>query len=473
MSILNYFPAGLSPRPIQRDVLLAIEAGWSQHDVFCLTLPTAVGKTEIAYTIARWQESKKKQTRILCPTNLLVSQGIERYPEIRPMWKKSHYGCADTTCEGMEKGHAKDCPYKEALKKAEESSVLMTNYYVYLNQSLHAETVIFDESHQLVNLVESMANIKLYHSKYKFPLNMKTTADVVAWGQKLLKDGAEDERLEQIVDNISRVRDGSTVHYDTETNRGKKEKTLRVQGNPLTMGKFLLWPRKTVSKIVMLSATTGEQDLRALGLDNRRVFYAAAASPIPPENRPFIFQPRYNMSFAYIDKAMPLFVKCIEETMCKHPEKGLIHLPYALAERLSGLMCHPRLMFHDNKNKKEVLERFKLMPPESGAVLVASAMFEGIDLAEDQARWQIIGKVPYESLADPHIKERAARDSVWYAWTTIKRIVQGAGRIVRSPTDVGTTYIFDSNFKRLYDEDLRRKVPLFPKFFVAAIKLIR
>lgn len=473
MSILKYFPAGLTPRPLQRDILLAIEAAWGSNDVFCLTLPTAAGKTEISLCISNWVAAQKKQARILCPTNILVEQGSERYPTTPVLWKKSRYDCAETTCIGLEHGHRDDCPYRAALKKATESSVSMMNYYVYMTHSLFVDTIIIDESHQIVDMLESLSNIKLNHSKYKFPDNLRTMADVIAWSQTLLREGKEDEKLEQIIDNLSRVNDGSTVHYETECVRGKNDKILRIKGNPITMAKWLMWPHKTVKKVVLMSATTGEQDIINMGLQHRRICYLSAPSPIPVENRPFVFQPRYNMSFQYIDKAMPIMLKCIEETMSKHPEKGLIHLPYALAERLSGLTCHPRLMFHDNKNKKEVLERFKLMPRESGAVLVASAMFEGIDLAEDQARWQIIGKVPYQSLGDPHIKERADRDPTWYTWTTIKKIVQAAGRIVRSVDDYGITYIFDSNFKRLYDEDLRRKRPLFPKFFKDAIKLIR
>jgi Rad3-related DNA helicase len=473
MSILNHFPSGLTPRPLQRDVLLELESKWSSHDVFCLTLPTAAGKTEIGLTIASWQAAQRKQARILCPTNILVEQGFERYPDTQVMYKKSHYECADTTCEGLEQGHRDDCPYVAALKKTRESSVSMMNYYVYMAHSLYADTIIFDESHNVVDMMETLSNIKLSHSKYKFPLNMKTAADVIAWSQSLLKDGKEDERLEQLVDNISRVRDSATVHYETEVIRGKKEKVLRVKGNPITLAKWLMWPRKHVSKIIFMSATTGEQDLRSVGLHHRRICYLAAPSPIPKENRPFIFQPRYNMSFQYVDKALPIMARCIVETLAKHPEKGMIHLPYALAAKLQEILPHPRLMFHDNTNKKRVLETFKNADVNSGAVLVASGLYEGVDLNEDQARWQIIGKVPYLSLADPHINERAQRDPVWYAWSTIKKIVQASGRIVRSPSDNGVTYIFDSNFRRLYDEDLRRKTPLFPRFFRDAIKLLR
>jgi Rad3-related DNA helicase len=80
-------------------------------------------------------------------------------------------------------------------------------------------------------------------------------------------------------------------------------------------------------------------------------------------------------------------------------------------------------------------------------------MYEGIDLAYDSGRWQIISKVPWPSLADPAIKYLCKLDNEWYAWETVKTLLQGCGRICRTPDDFGATYIFDSTFNRLYNEN--------------------
>ena len=80
-------------------------------------------------------------------------------------------------------------------------------------------------------------------------------------------------------------------------------------------------------------------------------------------------------------------------------------------------------------------------------------MYEGIDLPYDAGRWQILAKVPYPSLADPAIKYMASIDEEYYAWETIKTVLQACGRICRTPEDYGVTYIFDKSFERLYNQN--------------------
>ncbi len=96
---------------------------------------------------------------------------------------------------------------------------------------------------------------------------------------------------------------------------------------------------------------------------------------------------------------------------------------------------------------------------------MASGLYEGVDLPYDAARWQLVGKVPFLSLADERIKRKAEENPDWYQWEAIKRVLQAAGRIVRAPDDEGVSYVFDSQFGRLWDRDQHRHIPLFPKFF--------
>jgi Rad3-related DNA helicase len=127
-------------------------------------------------------------------------------------------------------------------------------------------------------------------------------------------------------------------------------------------------------------------------------------------------------------------------------------------------------LFHDQSNKAWALDQFRNAPPESGRVLVASGLYEGIDLPYDMARWQLIGKIPYLSLGDARIAAKAKEYPDWYQWEAIKRVIQAAGRIVRTPTDYGVTYISDTSFARLWDQDGRRDNHLFPNFFKSALR---
>ena len=475
MSILNHFPAGLTPRPLQRDVLLDIEKNWNRADVFSVVLPTAAGKTEISLCVANWVAAQGKGAAITAPTNILCEQTKERYPELTIMRKKSFYRC-DTykkSCHDTfeaEEAYCGGCKYKEASKEAQDAKVVLGNLYVYFAHKLHRDTLIIDEAHTVIPMMEGKADFKLAHTEYQYPPDLKTVADVVAWAQRKLKRG-EDEALQEMVDVLVGTRSQGTVVYRTETIGGRKQKILHVIGEIKQLSEWWLWPRHKVKKIVLLSATLNAIDMKELGLDMRRVHYIEAPSPIPAERRPVVYRPSYNLSFKYVDLALPLLAQKVEETLAKHPgEKGLLHLPYGLAARLMDLTSNPRLLFHTNKNKAAVLERFKASDPSEGLVLVASGLYEGISMDEDLARFQIIGKVPFLSLADPKIEAKAKAWPDWYTWMAAKTMIQATGRIVRSPEDFGTTYIFDSNFGRLLQQDARRKQPMFPKFFRDAVR---
>ena len=77
-------------------------------------------------------------------------------------------------------------------------------------------------------------------------------------------------------------------------------------------------------------------------------------------------------------------------------------------------------------------------------------MYEGIDLSGDLSRFQVMVKAPFPSLGDKRIKFIADTHSEMYSIMTIMKIVQGAGRSVRSEDDYAVTYILDKNAERLF-----------------------
>jgi Rad3-related DNA helicase len=67
-------------------------------------------------------------------------------------------------------------------------------------------------------------------------------------------------------------------------------------------------------------------------------------------------------------------------------------------------------------------------------------------LDDDFARFQIIAKVPYPSLASQKNKLRQKMNPDWYNYRTISEICQMTGRIIRSNSDWGDTIIIDGGF---------------------------
>jgi Rad3-related DNA helicase len=188
------------------------------------------------------------------------------------------------------------------------------------------------------------------------------------------------------------------------------------------------------------------------------------------ERRPIIYAPVGNLSYRTQDAAIPKIAHWIKETETRHAqESGVIHLTYGLATKLRNYMRSngldaPNYLWHDKNTRGEVYERFLSSPP--GTVLFACGLYEGIDLKNDLARWQALCKIPWPSLADAAISHKAATDEEWYANQTLKTVMQFAGRVCRTPTDYGTSYILDTSWERLR----KSASHLMPRWFTDAFQ---
>jgi len=68
----------------------------------------------------------------------------------------------------------------------------------------------------------------------------------------------------------------------------------------------------------------------------------------------------------------------------------------------------------------------------------------------DICRYQILVKAPYASLADKRIHYIMNYHKEIYELMTLMKIIQGAGRSVRSKDDYADTYALDYNIRRLF-----------------------
>ncbi|GAH87464.1 unnamed protein product, partial [marine sediment metagenome] len=144
--------------------------------------------------------------------------------------------------------------------------------------------------------------------------------------------------------------------------------------------------------------------------------------------------------------------------------KGLIHAhSYRFAKAIKNGVPDQRLLFHESDSRQDILDEFLKSPPETGRVLVAVAMTEGLDLVGDKATFQILLKCPYANYKeDLRIQRRLLelRHNRWYNVRTLKTIIQAYGRAVRSPTDKAAFYILDSDVNRICKQ-WRRQLPKF------------
>jgi len=124
-------------------------------------------------------------------------------------------------------------------------------------------------------------------------------------------------------------------------------------------------------------------------------------------------------------------------------------------------------LFHDSSDKIDMLmEHFD--DTLSNSVIVSPSMGTGVSFDDEKARFQIISKIPYPSLASKKNKMRKDQNPNWYSYSTISGLIQIYGRIVRSHDDYGDTIIIDESFSDI----LKYSSKLVPIWIQDAIKKI-
>lgn len=471
-SLLECFPSSLTPRAVQSSVLSQLEKAWSSYDVFVVNLPVASGKSAIAVSIARWQG----KTAILTPTNVLVKQYKDEYPALATLGKRDSYACWQTptrSCEDTKLACGRTCAgntctWSKAIRKAHAFPFGVYNYHTYLAHKLRKEVLVIDEAHNLLPFLQELASQKLWRKDYHYPSNLNTYADLLKWVDELPAYKLDD-KLKRIKADVENVNPQLLLHRTTGRWRDLEEEDV-IEILPLTTRDEppLLWPNK-VKKIVLLSATIGRKDVESLGLDKKRVCYIEGDSPIPVERRPITFIPVADASLKHQEKSVPELARFVEEVLLpQFPEKGLIHATYGLAAELRTLLKSDRFIFHNRNDKSRKYQEFLDSRIEEGRILVASGLYEGIDLPYDAGRWQVLLKIPWPSLGEPAIRHKSESDPEWYAWETVKTVLQAVGRISRKEDDYGESLILDKSFGRL----IERWPDLFPNYFKDALTFV-
>jgi ATP-dependent DNA helicase DinG len=208
-------------------------------------------------------------------------------------------------------------------------------------------------------------------------------------------------------------------------------------------------------RVLMMSATIVDKDVfcMTVGLDPQDVAFMSIPSPFPVENRPIHYIPAGSMSMRNIEQTLPAMAEAVSMLLDQHPnEKGLIHcVSFKVAQYLMEHVKSPRLLTHTSADRDAILTTHIEGPDPT--VLLSPSMMEGIDLADDASRFQILCKTPYPYLGDQVILKRMAKNKVWYAYHTAKSIIQAMGRSIRNENDHAISYILDSDFELFYQKN--------------------
>jgi ATP-dependent DNA helicase DinG len=222
--------------------------------------------------------------------------------------------------------------------------------------------------------------------------------------------------------------------------------------------------------VFLMSGTILDKNLfcQLNGLDVTKAVYYSIGSPFPLKNRPIYYMPLGKMSFKSKEDTFQRYIPYIKKLLDKYKKKkGIIHTnSFELAKWIENSIKDPRLVFHDSSNKDEVLRMH--LDSKEPTVIVSPSMDTGVSFDNDSARFQIIAKVPYPSLASQKNKMRQKNNPDWYSWKTVSGLIQMSGRPVRSSVDYADTIIIDGGF----GDVIKHSSQYLPDWIQEAIKRI-
>lgn len=490
MKWLKHFPYD-SPRAIQAEALDTLEENWEAYDIFVISAPTAFGKTALARTLM----NQHKSVSVITPTNLLVSQFLEEFNDTPRLHRLDSYHCEkwDRPCPvtrgklasfcSIKRDNCK-CPAATDLSRAKyQRGPGIYNYHTYLAHKLYRDVLVIDEAHNVVPFIRERMAVTIWRHDYKYPSNC-TYEQLRKWISSLPPSKQKHKKIQILKEAVSYKVPSHIAEFTTEkfngkgTRRGFPEERECIKLEPVDVSDAppLLWPglgrsgSGNVQKLILMSATIGPKDIEQLGLGGgpgRRLLYIDCKHPIPAANRPIVPLGIASVNRQSMEEGVAEVLGSEIEKIAEYHtgEKGIIHATYQLSKELRRYISSDRFIFHDRSDKAEQYSRFRAASPDSGTILVASGMYEGIDLPDDFGRFQIIAKIPWMNLGNPAIKHLSELDPEWYLWETVKTTIQACGRICRTPEDMGTTYILDSTFNKLLEEGKS----LLPDWFTDAI----
>jgi Rad3-related DNA helicase len=501
-------------------VLLEVEQNWQEYDVLCIDAPVASGKSLISIIIADWQNAHKNSAAILTPKAMLQDQYQRDFPSILSLKGKHKYLCEKCEKNGYKScGEFHDvsdfywdtCPYPKLVSEAMDADQVILNFHSHLfngmSRDMYKDTLIIDEAHNLVPMLSDIYKLTIWEHKEPESANLHTKDDIILWlSDKIEELDKEVKRLraiygrdkkkmgktvrKKVMDSVrsllryKMIKEGlsapqelfSIARKEAVYGRSRKRQTcLEVQPISLKTVPHQMWPDQEVKKLVLLSATMYDKDIDRLGLARKRVKYIKCESPIGADNRPIVIAPVASMSYNELKTSVPVVSNNIQRVADHHSGKGIVHITYGLVYHFKKYLKGDRYIWHTEETREEAYKEF--IASKGNKILMACGMSEGIDLAGSEFEWQVIAKAIFPSLSDHLQRHFLERDPLVYTLETVRTTVQQTGRICRTPTDYGITYILDKSFASFYrrstmlpDGKRIRNFELFPEYFREAMK---
>lgn len=476
-----------------------------QANALCLTSTIQLQK--------QYQETMPWATLATGKANYPCGRGDDD-PLMRLFGKMSAKDCEDYG--GCEKGKREErgCAYYDMIDKASMTPQVIMNYAYALRllqskyiggveNPFRRKLLIADEGHSVEDAIVDATSISLWPKTCKaaglppWPKSDEVYA-WVAWATDSV-DAArkwQEDATEQVSEGAA-TRDSelevegykwfrratmlretiSQLHRLDPTGWAVSPGVQETKLRPLwawSVAASRLWTH--FDRVLVMSATLGEPKslMTKLAIPSDQSIYIDVASTFPIVNRPVFYFPTVKVNrdtdsdewYVVADA-----IKHIANMPRLREENAIVHTgSYKIVNALRPyLEDDSRFAFQTSGQTKEQMI-LELRDHMSGPLIVLSpSLTTGVDIRT--LRWQAIVKVPFGDLGDPITRLRREYeredDRLFgrrnYDEESLNRVVQAAGRVVRTPTDWGVTYILDANFWGLY------KRTYSPGFFQEAV----
>lgn len=467
--------------------------------------PPGVGKSVLAMTTSRIIDAtrtlyltanKPLQNQLIadfsdCDLRLFNLTGHSSYPCTAKLYDDSG-DLSSIECSESRDG----CEYWRDVEIGQSRSHLCSNYANWISIAKcgdpdrfgHFDLLILDEAHNLESLLCDQLAIRLSRRSVfemigqNMPSSDRTLEIWVQWASDSLypidRSLAESRRVDkiqargesQLTKRIKRLQQ-HLLTISSITDEWVIEPTSTgVQLTPVCAANYAeQYLFRGIEKVILSSATLTSQDLKYLGLTPDQYELIDIESGFDANRRPFYYWPTQPIDYQTMS-----IEGCIRQVMNRYDKiidmrgdrKGITHsISYKFADLIASSSRHP-IITHQSKNSQQVIGRF--MASGEPGMLASPIIHEGLDFADDKARYQFIWKVPTLDSRHPLIAARKKRDKKYVLYRSMKTIVQMYGRLPRSTRDWGECFIVDKHWGNW----MRDSVPT-PKYFRAAWQTVQ
>lgn len=459
--------------------------------------PPGVGKSGLAVGFSRLLSGRSV---ILTADRGLEDQYCDdHFPGLIDMRGRSNYSCWEGgTCEDGARMDCKDhlgCPYKVQKSAFDLANPGLSNYawWIAINTKARQgavlpDTLICDESHLIFDWLSRSLDFHItdreirdtgiqfgshppntiaeWQSKYEFLLDLARQAYEDARErvrtEKSDRARAAVRKAESFLDRINKIPTVSDDNWVMWREEGRDDgRAFRFE---------CVWPYKHrehvfqhIPRVILLSATNRPKTASLLGISKSEYEFREWGRQFPAINGPVIWYQAKGQTVRVNSKMsaeteLAWFDRIDAIVKWGSDRKGLIHsVSYQRAKEIAAFLVKRGKPTHlvivngaadpNSQTAREAYANFVRSGP--GAVLISPSFSTGWDFKGKIAEWQIISKLKFVDTRkdkSPVMYRRKENDPTYPNYLAAQDLVQSCGRVQRSETDRGVTFIIDDSW---------------------------